>query len=328
MVPEETLERAAVDDVSPRYLRKQKAAGPGRRRARQEGSLARPIALLSAVALVAGGLLAWIIHFLLFSPQMLLDPGRLQVLGTRYASPDDVAAIFASDLGRSVLRVPLGRRRAAVERLMWVKQARVERVLTGRLVVEVSEREPVAFLRGNSGMQWIDSEGVILDRQEGARLNLPVVSGLDWRTPAGERARRVGLFLEFLKEIAAVRAAAPAAVSEADLSSPDDLQVTLAGLPEFAGQGPVLVHFGDVQFAGRFQTLLEDFAGWRQKAGNIEAVDLRFDGQALVTPGPQAADVAPAPAGLAETPVAAAAGPAPKNSVAVSEKTRKGIAQR
>jgi cell division protein FtsQ len=303
MVPEETLERAAVDDVSPRYLRKQKTADVKRRRARQVGSLVRRVATISVAAIVSGGALGWAIHFLLFSPQMLLGPGQLQIRGTHYVSTGDVVAIFSGDMGRSVLRVPLERRRAAIERLPWVKQAAVERVLPDRLLVQVTERQPVAFLRSGSGMQWIDSDGVILGAQPGANLNLPVVSGLDARTPAPERARRVAIFLVFLQEIETVRPGAGAAVSEADLSSANDVLVTLAGLPEFGGQGPVLAHFGNGDFANRFQTVLEDFGGWRQKAGNIEAIDLRFDGQALVTP---TEPLVPAPA------QPAAAAPAPQ----------------
>lgn len=324
MVPEETLERAAVDDVSPRYLRKQKAADVKRRRTGQVGSLVCRIAAISAAVLFAGGACGWAVHFLLFSPQVLLGPAQLQIRGTRYVNPSDVTAIFSADLGRSVLRVPLERRRATIERLPWVKQATVERLLPDRLLVQVVEREPVAFLRSGSGMLWIDSDGVILGAQPGANLNLPVVSGIDQRTPAPERARRVALFLEFLKDIETVRAGAAAAVSEADLSSANDVQVTLAGLPEFGGQGPVLTHFGDNDFASRFQTLVEDFGGWRQKAGNIEAVDLRFNGQALVTPaeplvvGPAQTSAAPAqaaPGGAAEA--------APRISGPGSEKTRK-----
>lgn len=46
----------------------------------------------------------------------------------------------------------------------------------------------------------------------------------------------------------------------------------------------VLVHFGDNDFAARYQTLLDNFAQWRAKTGSVESVDLRFNGEAVVNP--------------------------------------------
>jgi cell division protein FtsQ len=112
-------------------------------------------------------------------------------------------------------------------------------------------------------------------------------------------------FAEFLQAIQTVRPDAPAEVSEANLGNPGDVRVTLAGAPELAGQGPVVVHFGTDQFADRYRLFLEDFASWKVRAGNVEEVDLRYDGQALVTPAnPLAVNAPPAPAGAA-TPAAA-----------------------
>jgi hypothetical protein len=44
----------------------------------------------------------------------------------------------------------------------------------------------------------------------------------------------------------------------------------------------VVVHFGDSDFAEKYQTLVEEFAQWRAKAGRIESVDLRFSREAVV----------------------------------------------
>jgi cell division protein FtsQ len=348
MVPEETLERAAVDDVSPRYLRKQKPADSDRRRIRQVGSLVRRFLAVSIVAVLGGAALADTIHFLLCSPRMLLHSDQIQMNGLHVLNGNELAAVFLPDLGRSVLLIPLERRRETLERIPWVKQATIERALPDRLVVQIVERQPVAFLRAGSTMRLIDADGAILDRSPGTNLNLPVVSGFDEQTPLQDRASRVGLFVDFLNGIETARAGTAAEVSEADLSDPEDVQATLAGVPEFAGQGPVEVHFGEGNFAARYRTLIGNFAEWRAKAGNILSVDLRFEGQVLVTPaGPLPVPAtpasgpppAPAPAGAragalgqppspAQPQTAASLPPAEKASDAVLQKTRRGTAKR
>jgi hypothetical protein len=44
----------------------------------------------------------------------------------------------------------------------------------------------------------------------------------------------------------------------------------------------VLVHFGDGDFAAKYQTLLENIGQWQATAGNIRTVDLRFNREAVV----------------------------------------------
>jgi cell division protein FtsQ len=286
MVPEETLERAAVDDVSPRYLRKQKAAGVKRQRKEPVGSRLRRGAKAFALVVGVSGLVGWCTYFLWFSPATRLVPAGVEFSGEHYVGRGGLMSLFSADMGHSVLSVPLDRRLNQLDAIPWVRQATVVRVLPNRLVVRIAERTPVAFLSTGSGMKLIDADGVILDQPPGASFNLPVVSGLDARTPVAERARRVALFSEFLKQIATVRPDAAGQVSQANLASSDDVQVTLANAPVLAGQGPVVVHFGNSDFAGRYRVFLENFPSWEARAGNVEAVDLRYEGQALVTPGP------------------------------------------
>lgn len=332
MVPEEILERAAVDDVSPRYLRKQKAANATRRRLRRAASPVRRVAIALCLVIVTGATIGGLTWFLLFSPAMLLHPAQVEVSGTRYVSHDEIASVFSADMGRSVIRVPLEQRLASIEKIPWVRRAAVERVLPNRLNVAIVERAPVAFLSTNAGLKLIDADGVILDRPQGAHFNLPVVGGLNAATPAAERARRLGMFSEFLEGIETVLPGADAGVSEANLSNPDDVQATLAGLAVLARQGPVAVHFGDADFAYRFRLFLGNFADWRAAAGNVEAVDLRYDGQALVTPvagfstGGLAGAATPAPT----APLSAQTGQvaAQERPVSASGKNRKGSARR
>jgi hypothetical protein len=53
-------------------------------------------------------------------------------------------------------------------------------------------------------------------------------------------------------------------------------------LPARQADAPVLVHFGDSDFAEKYQTLVDDIGQWRAKAGPVESVDLRFSREAVV----------------------------------------------
>lgn len=310
MVPEETLERAAVDDVSPRYLRKQKTAGVKRRRARPAGSRLRRGVLALLIAFGVSAVAGSAIYLFFYSPAVQLHLDGVEIEGEHYVSRDQLLTTFLPDIGKSVLRVPLARRQATIEKIPWVWRATIERVLPNRLIVRIVERTPVAFLSTGEGMKLIDADGVILDRPPGANFNLPIVTGIGEQTSLADRASRVALFSEFLKQIGTVRSYGPSDVSEANLTSPDDIEATLDGLPVLAGQGPVVVQFGSGDFANRFREFLLNFNAWHVRAGNVEAVDLRYDGEALVTPGSPMVNPA------ATDPPAAHAAAGQKNSLA------------
>jgi len=47
---------------------------------------------------------------------------------------------------------------------------------------------------------------------------------------------------------------------------------------------PIVVRFGDSDFASKYQTLIEDIGQWRATTGRVESIDLRFGGEAVVNP--------------------------------------------
>ncbi len=281
----------------PRYLRRQKPVEIRRRKFGQAAWRLYAHYLLIAIAVV-GGLMGVYIggHFLLFSPRFVLAGlDRIEVTGNHYVPRAVVLERFTADAGRSVLRMPLGKRRRALEEIPWVARASVQRILPNRIHVSIEEREPVAFLRLATELSLVDSGGVILDRPLEAAFRFPVVTGMDETMPLVERARRMQLFTRFVNELETARPGAVAAISEVDLADAADLQATLAEMPELGdpaagGQPAVLVHFGAGDFSSKFRLLLENIGQWRSEAGRVESVDLRFDRQVVVNP-----EVRPAP---------------------------------
>ena len=171
----------------------------------------------------------------------------------------------------------------------WVEQATVRRELPNRIAVEIVERTPIAFLREANDLALVDAHGVILERPLAGDFHFPVVTGIGADTALDERDSRMQMFAGFLQQIESAQSGASDRVSEVNLSDTHDLRATLTGFEsDDAGSAPtkadipVLVHFGDGDFAGKYQTLVDEFAQWHAKAGRIESVDLRFSREAVV----------------------------------------------
>ncbi len=295
MVDEQLYPSEAVlapEREEPRYLRRQKPVEIRRRRFSREARRVYLRRTLFALAWVAAAGAVYLgVDFLLHAPQMALtSPAQVVITGNRYVSRATILEKFYPDRYRSVLRVPLAERRAAVEAIPWVERATVRRVLPNRIEVELVERTPVAFLRLGPTLALVDAYGVILDPpvEGNADFRFPVVSGLHASMAASERQRRMQLYVQFLTQIEAVRTGASQYVSEVDLAEASNLKAVLVELPELgrsSGQSAsVLVHFGDRDFARRFALFLENIGQWQATAGRIEAVDLRFERQVVVNP--------------------------------------------
>ena len=283
----ETYNPELLAEEEPKYLRRQKPLEIRRRKlGRRTWKFYRSL-LLTALALAAGGWAAygtW--EFFAYSPRVILArPDQIVVTGNHFVSRQAVLEKFKGDRGRSVVRVPLGDRRRALEEIPWVEQANVERVLPNHIRVELAERTPIALVRLTNDLALADAYGVILERPAGQVFHFPVVSGIYENQPREEREQRMRMFAQFMKEIDLVRPGSGERVSEADLSDAGDLRAVLTGLSGAAGsRQTVLVHFGDADFANKYRILAERFAQWQANAGRVESVDLRFARQVVVNP--------------------------------------------
>ena len=287
----ETYQPDALAEEEPRYLRRQKPVEIRRRKfGRRSLQFYRRVLVGGTAALFGGWLLYETAHFFLYSPRVVLARSeQIELVGNQHISRAAVLEKFVADRGRSVLRVPLGARGKALEEIPWVEQATVERLLPNRIRVELTERTPVAFLRLGTDLALVDAYGVILERPVAGEFRFPVVEGIAETMPREAREQRTKLYVQFLKDIELVRAGATERVSEVDLSDAKDLRATLAGIPELRAAGgddpgAVLVHFGDGDFVNKFRLFVGNIAQWRDSAGRVDSVDLRFARQVVVNP--------------------------------------------
>jgi cell division protein FtsQ len=282
----ETYPSEALADEEPRYLRRQKPLEIRRRKfARGSWQIYRRWLLAGVGVLAAGSVAYQGTRFFLYSPVVkLANYDQIEITGNHYVNRAAITEKFANDVGKSVLRVPLDARREAIEAIPWIAQARAERTLPNEIRVEVTEREPVAFLRTTNDLALIDANGMILDRPLEGDFRFPVVSGMDDSMLLADREKRMRLLVEFLKDIDLARPGASEQVSEVQLSDPEDVRATLAGLPGLESEPPIAVHFGDSDFVNKYRLLMENIGPWRISAGHVESVDLRFARQVVVNP--------------------------------------------
>lgn len=281
-------------DDEPRYLRRQKPVEIRRRKfGRQAWKTYLRVTVWTAIGLAGVAVGYECGRFVLTSRQLaLLHPDQISVDGNHYVHAQSVRQIFLADRGKSLLRIPIDERRRQIETLSWVDHAAVRRALPNRIEVDITERTPVAFLREGSQLSLVDAHGVILERPVEGDFHFPVVAGVDQQMPLEDREQRMQLLSKFMQEIASVKPEASDQVSEIDLSDAHDLRATLTGFETVSGDeasdsgasvaAPVFVHFGEDDFAGKYQTLLDDFGGWQARAGRISSVDLRFNREAVV----------------------------------------------
>jgi cell division protein FtsQ len=283
--------RELLADEEPKYLRRQKPVEIKRRKfGRQAWSVYVRVTLWVAIA-AAGAWGAYFAgHFLMSSPEMaLLHPEQVEITGTRYVQRANVLGIFAADRNHSVLRIPIDLRRHQLELIPWVEHATVRRALPNKIEVEITERTPVAFLRQGSELSLVDAHGVILERPLKGNLHFPVVTGLSADMALEDREQRMQVFAGFMQQVESARAGASEQVSEVDLSDANDLRATLIGLQGAAASqsdAPLLVHFGDGDFQGKYRTLLDNIGTYRAKAGRLESLDMRFNGEVVANPEP------------------------------------------
>jgi len=241
-------------------------------------------AALAAVALAGiAGAAAWFLAGY-FRSDARYHLATIELRGATHLSRGEVEDVFLPDQGRSIYLVPIEARRGQLERLAWVRAATVSRVLPGEIWVRVEERQPVAFLWTRNGVSLVDADGVLLDAPPETYFSLPVLRGV---TAAELPARRREKLQRFVRFMDAIRGAGGNAggkpeeqISEVNLADPRDLRAVAA-----EGGRSVLLHFGAEEFRQRFETYLAHIGEWRQQFADIESIDLRYEGQAVIHAG-------------------------------------------
>ncbi len=257
---------------------------------------ARQLSLGAAAVLMVALAAAGLRHWLLTSPDfMLASLGQIQVSGAQETTPEAVRQVFAADLGRNLLAIPLARRQRALQHLPWVAQASVLRLWPNRLAVKLIERQPAAFVREGTHVGLIAADGTLLPMVPGLRFQGAMLDGLALQGAGGEaellqqRREQMALFLRLRQSLDAGGAHRLRDFSEIDLSDPRNVRV-LVPLPAGAGAAAasartLLLELGNRHFLTRYQLYLQHIQEWLSQYDSLRSVDLRYDGEAILNTG-------------------------------------------
>jgi cell division protein FtsQ len=201
------------------------------------------------------------------------SPQGVRITGVAHADRRAVEAVFVEDRGRSLYLVPMSQRLTELRGVDWVRDASVARIWPNRLVVNVTERTPVAFIAlGGSRFGLIDSQGVVLPPSQD-RYRLPVLTGV--KASDEENVRRAGV--ERMLRLTSELGDSVADISEIDVSVPDNLAV----MREYEGRMRRL-QLGDERYAQRYQNFLKHFGEIEAKAPGATVIDLRLEDRITV----------------------------------------------
>ncbi|HTT64579.1 MAG TPA: cell division protein FtsQ/DivIB [Bryobacteraceae bacterium] len=217
-------------------------------------------------------------RYVLRDPQFLLsseDRHALMLEGVHYAARAKLLRVFAGDWGRSIFAVPLDERRRRLLAVDWVEDATVSRIWPNRLLVSITERQPVAFvslpLRGSSSTArflLVDAQGVLLDPPLRAQFAFPVLTGLTDDQTDAERRVRVRAMQNLMDDLGPTGQN----ISEINAAHPDDLTV----VAQVEGR-PLELQLGDGNYAKRLQNFLLHYPEIRKHAAEVTTFDLRLD---------------------------------------------------
>jgi cell division protein FtsQ len=187
---------------------------------------------------------------------------KVEVLGLRYTPPAEVLARLRVDTTHSVWEPlePLGARVAAHPQ---IERAVVTRKLPGTLVVDVTERRPVALVSVGPVLRAVDERGVVLPLDPSRTpVDAPIVTAAP---------RETGVY----HLLGAMQREAPklyARVSAIRSPGNGELLVQLAGLPVRTMTTVTLARLGDIEPVER------DLARRQLRAAEL---DLRYKDQVI-----------------------------------------------
>ncbi len=211
--------------------------------------------------------------------------GNIQTTGLSEVTRGDLLPVFGEDIGRNIFFVPLNQRRTQLEKIPWIENATVMRILPDQLRISVVERQPVAFVRHGQQIGLVDSNGVLLSMPASSmtkhHYSFPVVTGIDPGDPLASRKARMAVYGRLIGELDSNGQRLSEQISEIDLTDPEDARILM---PEPGAD--ILAHFGDDQFLTRYQRYKAHIGEWRQQYPHLASVDLRYEQQVVLEMAP------------------------------------------
>jgi len=215
------------------------------------------------------------------------EPGSIELTGVEKSSRRALLKAFEQDTGKGLIDVSLEDRRTRLRTVEWVRDASVRRVWPNSLRVDVTERQPVAFLPVAAGVtgrfdspvtfqpMLIDEDGAILSVRGAVPRNLPLLIGVRREEDIEGRRTGVRTMLRLVDELRDYRNQ----IIEVDVTNRDSLRVAFQ-MPDRV----VVLILGGERFLERVKTFLNHYEGIRDRLSGRALLDVSLDGRITAIP--------------------------------------------
>jgi cell division septal protein FtsQ len=197
----------------------------------------------------------------------------IEVKGNHFLSEGEVREMLGPAMGSNLLGANLDNLRANLAASPWVGGAVLRRKLPDTLLVDVTERFPIALAEADQ-LYVMDASGELIDLlgPRTAGFDLPIIRGLGGVSAEvrKDRARRANILLEDLGELAGE-------ISEISVDRSGDLLVVLKG------DGSVL-KLAEPPYQKRVMGFLALRQKLRERCPDAEYFDLRFKDRIYAKP--------------------------------------------
>ena len=226
---------------------------------------------LSAILVV--GLPVAVGYWLWVTPRF--DLKEIEVSGTELVMPEQVLATLKPIESSQLLWLSLEDVETRVETNRWIEGTTIRKELPNKLLVEIHEREPVALLRHEGDLYYVDLGGYLIEPYNPTGpVDLPLLSA----SPGV--AVNVGLALEVAERFTRAVPGWGNGLSEIEILGEEDFRLHTAGL-----NFPVLVTAGT--FESQLLSLQSVLSEIEERYPVPVTVDLRFGRQIVIQPAVQ-----------------------------------------
>jgi len=204
---------------------------------------------------------------------------EVQVYGNRYLTEEAMVEMMGVSYGESLLSLPEDEVAHMLSESGWIKSVSLRKEYPGKLVVRIEEAVPQALLQVRGEVYFVDAEGNVLERLQGAPAQfLPVIVSDSARNP---RAFREAVNLAGVVKAKGLAAKENRVEITGVEKGPENLTMNIGGLIAKVGQG---------DYEEKLKRLFELSDEIKRRHVRVQYVDLRFSNSVIVKPFQEAVE--------------------------------------
>ena len=193
---------------------------------------------------------------------------KISVWGMNRVSEAEILSRSGYTTDSNVLRVNLEQARIAIEGILWLRHATVQRVWPDEVVITVVEREAIALARIDGEIYQVDVEGIILSTDARTDASFPILDGLRPGDVEGNKKKIDSYNI-------AIEAIGQSNLSEVHVSDIGEISVVPTN-------NSVVIDLGSADYGVRWEKYVQFQSRILEDYPSAFHIDLRFQDQVII----------------------------------------------